>query len=52
MAKASEFIFLGLNTFVDCYKDNENLKQPFGRMDTLTLLDFTLKRDSKDVYFT
>ena len=33
MAKASEFTFLGLKTFLDVIKI-PNLKKPFGRMDT------------------
>ena len=35
--KASEFTVFGLKDIFRCFRDNENLKQPFGRMETLTV---------------
>ena len=35
MAKSTGIHFFGFEDSFKCYLDNENLKQPFGRMDTL-----------------
>ena len=35
MAKSIGINFFGLEDIFRCYRDDENLKQPFGRMDTL-----------------
>ena len=37
MAKSIGIHFFGLEDIFRCYRDNENLKQPFGCMDTLNI---------------
>ena len=52
MAKSVGIHIFGFEGIFRCYRDNENLKQPFGHMDTLNSLNlFSLfSEKNKKIY--